>query len=162
MIRKYLIWGLTFVLIAAAIALGIRGRRLEKQQAAQVVEVVKESETTATRSWAPRDVEIVLSKMLLEKAAEKKQPLTAQHHIELRNNGQVLYDRIQLKIEYLDSRAKVLETRLHSVEQIIPQGTVIKLDNIKIDKVPASTEDCRVAVVYADVKPATPSQNQGH
>jgi hypothetical protein len=159
MIRKYLIWGLTFVLIAAVIFLGIRGRRLEKQQATQVVEVVKESEPTATRSWAPRDVEIVIAKMMLDETSGKKQNLAARHHIELRNNGQIPYIRIQLNMEYLDGRGKVLEARPYRVDQTIPQGSAIKLDDIKIDKLPTSTADCRVAVIYADVKPAPASPN---
>ncbi len=159
MMRKYLFWGLTLVLVAAMIILIIRGRNLEKQEMNQVVEIIKESKSSATRVWAPRDIKIVQAKMQLVQAAGKVNLISAKNEIEIRNNGKTTYSGIQLSLAYLDGKAKVLTTRLHAVEQTIPPGADLKLSDIKMEDLPASVTDCRASITYAEIVAEPHKQN---
>jgi hypothetical protein len=158
MIRKYLFWGLTLVLVVALVNLIIRGRRLEKQQVDRLVEVVQDSEPTATRVLRPQDFEILQSKMLLEQEpGSKKQSRTARHEIEIRNKGKVSYSGIQLSFDYLDRSGRALGTKTRAVVQTILPGATLKIAEIKVDGIPISTVDSRVAIVYADIGQETKS-----
>ena len=160
MIRKYLSWGLTLALIAAVIMLIFRGRRVDDKQSSQVVEVVKKSESTATRAWSPRDLKILSSEMLPAEAGDKKQSRSARHEMEIRNNGKVAYARVHLSFEYLGPGTKVLATKTYTAEQIFPPGAAVKISGIKIDNVPVSARVCRVVVAYADLEAAPSSAKQ--
>ncbi len=152
MIRKSLFWGLTLVLVVALINLIIRGRRLEKQQARQRVEVVQEAKPTPTRVLAPKDLEIVQSAVRLEGATSgKTESQAARHEIELHNKGTVAYGKIQLDFGYFDRNGKVLTTRTQAVEQTILPGATLKIADIRIDGLPLSAVDSRVAIAYADI-----------
>jgi hypothetical protein len=159
MIRKSLFWGLTVVLIVALVNLIIRGRRLEKQQARQLVEVVQESRPTSTRVLAPRDLEIVQSKMRLEEADGKTRSQIARHEIEIRNNGKIPYSGIQLGFDYLDRSGKLLSTKTQSLARSIEPGGDLKLVEIVVSGLPLPTISFRVVVVSADIGLAPPSQD---
>jgi hypothetical protein len=154
MIRKSLFWGLTVVLLAALVNLIIRGHRLEKHEAARLVEVVRESTPSPTRVLAPRDLEIVRSEMRLE-----SQSRTDHHGIEIRNNGKVPYRGIQVSLEYLDSGGKVLVTKMRYITQVLAPGAELKLDDVRIDGLPVSTVSYRAAISYADIEVEPLSRN---
>ena len=152
MIRKSLFWGLTLVLVVALVNLMIRGRRLEKQQGSQPVEVVQESTPTSTRVLAPQDLEILHSGMRLEEqAGSTAQAETAVHEIEIRNNGSVPYGTIQLGFDYLGSDGKLLASKTRSIIQTIVPGATLKLIDLKAEGLPTSTASSRVAVIFADI-----------
>jgi hypothetical protein len=158
MMRKYLFLGLTLVLIVALTNLIIRGCRLQKKQAQQLVETVEEAKPTATRVLEPQDLKIVLSKMVLEtkKNEEGKQAHTARHEIEIYNSGNVSYKEIQLRLDYRDRSGKTIETRSHTVIQTVSPGVTLKLPNISIDKAPSSAMDPKIIIVSADIAPPIP------
>ena len=152
MLRKSLFWGLTLVLVVALINLIIRGRRLEKQQASQLVEVVQEAKPTPTRVFAPRDLEIVQAGMRLEGVTgEKTESQTAQHEIEIRNRGTVPYGKVQIDFDYFDRSGKVLATRTQTIEQTISPGAMLKIAAVRIDGLPLSTVNSRASLAYADI-----------
>jgi len=160
MIRKSLFWGLTLVLLAALVNLIIRGRRLEKHEAAQLVEVVQQSTPSPTRVLAPQDLEILRSEMRLEtQSGEEAQSRTDHHGFEIRNNGKVAYRGMRLSLEYLDSGGKVLVTRAQTLAQPLVPGATLKLDDIRVEGLPVSTASCRAAVSYADIRAELRSGN---
>ena len=152
MIRKSLFWGLTLVLLVALVSLIIRGRRMEKGQAGRLVEVTQESPPSATRVLAPQDLQIVQSTtQLQEEPSGKRKSQTARHEIEIRNNGNVPYGRIQFRFDYLDRSRKTVATRNYSIVKTIMPGAALKLADIKADGIPALTASCTASVVYADI-----------
>ena len=151
MIRKSLFWGLTLVLAVALMSLIIRGRRLEKEQAQQMVEVVRESKATPTRVFAPQDLQIIQAGMRLEKdSGNKGNVRAARHEIAIRNNGNVPYSDIQLKFDYVSRSGKELATTKHLVSQKILPGTTLNTEALVAD-IPASTVDSRVVIISADL-----------
>lgn len=156
MLRRSLFWGLTLVLIVALTVLIIRGCRLEKKQARQLVETVEEAKPTSTRVFAPRDLKIVQSKMELEtKVNRETSSQTALHEVEIYNGGNVSYREIQLKFVYLSRGGKELEVRIHPVVQTIPPGSTVKLANIEVDNIPSSAAILQTTIIYADIGPST-------
>ncbi len=152
MIRKSLFWGLTLVLIAALISLVVRGRRLEKQQAQQVVEVVRESKPTPTRVFAPADLQIARASMQLEnEQGSENSARVARHKIEIRNTGSFPYSDIQLKFTYKNRAGKELATRTETANQKILPGTTVALDDILITDIPALAADSTASIVSADM-----------
>jgi hypothetical protein len=154
MIRKSLFLGLTLVLIAALIALIVRGYKTEKEQASQPSEKVEEAKSTATRVISPRDLEILNPKTTVEKNADPKEPSCISHHeIEIRNSGKVSYKDIQLRFAYLDRKGKESAAKIHSTSQIIAPGATLKLNHIAIDGLPISIVDSKAAIISADIAP---------
>jgi hypothetical protein len=152
MLRKSLFWGLTLVLVAALIALIVRGYKMEKEQANQPSEKVEEAKPTATRVLAPQDLEILSSKTAVEKSADPKDPsCISRHEIEIRNNGKVSFKDIQFRFTYLDRKGKESATKIHSTTQTISPGATLKLNDIAISGLPISTMDSKAAIISADI-----------
>ena len=157
MFRKWLFGGLTLVLVAVLIGLIIQGNRLGKQKAGQPVEIIQKSVPSATRVFAPTDIQIVQSNMRIEEGTDKSSPShTVRHEVELRNSGTVAYEKIQLSFDYLDGKGKVLANRTHSVTRtILPDSTAGLV--VRMDDVPAASADFKVTVLYADIASASVS-----
>jgi hypothetical protein len=152
MIRRSLFVGLTLVLMLGFIFLTIRGCRQEEEPAGLPVETVEKSEATATRALKPADLEIVRSKMVLERSAGTTKPsFSARHEIEIFNRGNVPYKEMRLNFVYLSRTGKVLETRTHSISQTILPGTTLKQTDIRMDGFSESAAESRVSIVYADI-----------
>jgi hypothetical protein len=151
MIRTSLFWGLILVLVAALISLIVRGRRLEKEQAQQTVEVVRESKATPTRIFAPHDLQMIQARMRLEKDPGGNDKIrAARHEVAIRNSGDVPYSDIQLKFDYMSRNGKELATRTQSIPQRISPGATLNTEAILTD-IPASTADSKVAIISADL-----------
>jgi hypothetical protein len=160
MIRNWVFGGLTLVLVAALAALIIQGHRLEKQKANQPVEIVQESTPTATRAFAPKDIQLLDSNMRIEEKTDiSSQSNMARHEIVLNNSGAVTYEKIQLSFDYVDQLGKVLANKTHSISQEVLPGSTIRLADIVIDDIPLPTADFKVAVIYADIGSPSVSQN---
>ncbi len=148
MIRKSLFWGLTIVLLAALVNLIIRGRRLEKQQAAQAQQTVQQSKPSPTRVLSPQDLEIV----------NRAMPLDPRHTsipgFEIRNDGSVAYSQIQLKFSYLDRRGKVLLTKNHLLAQTLKPGATLKVPDLPAEGIPADAVSVELSISHADIGPA--------
>jgi hypothetical protein len=152
MIRKSLFWGLTLVLVAALVSLVIRGRRMEKEQAAEPTEVVRQAPASPVRVLAPRDLEIASSTM------QVKSDHTALHEIELRNRGTVSYSGILLKFAYQDNSGKSLETRTCLLDKtVVLPGGVFRSSNLVIRGIPAATKKYQVTVQSADMQSGDPA-----
>jgi hypothetical protein len=142
-------------MVVVLINLILRGRRLEKQQPVKPTEIIQESVSTPTRVLKPKDLEVVRSKMRLEKKDDGgAQSLCAWHEIEVRNKKETSYGKIQLSIDYMDRQGKVLATKTYSADKIIMTGDVLRLADIKIEGLPVQTANCRIAIVYAEIKSA--------
>jgi hypothetical protein len=162
MILKSVFWGLALALVIALIGLVLRGRRLEKQQAGKPVEVIKESTATPTRVLLPKDLEVVHSKMRLEKASDgNTQSLCAWHEVEIRNKEKTSYETIQLSIDYMDRKGKVLTTKSYSVAKSIMPEETLNLVDIKIEGLPVQITNCRVAIIYAEMESAPQPKKAG-
>lgn len=161
MIRKWLFGVFTLVLVAVLVGLIIQSHRLEKQRADQPVEIIQESIPTATRAFAPKDIQLSQSNMRLEEKADTSAPSNiARHEIEIRNIGTVAYEKIVLSFDYVDRGGKVLANRTYSVTRTILPDSALKLVDIVIDDVPLPTADFRVAVLYADMESQSVTKNQ--
>jgi hypothetical protein len=156
MIRKSVFWGLTLLLVVVLIGLVLRGGRLEKQQAVKPTEVIQESVSTPTRVLKPKDLEVVRPKMRFEKKVDgETQSLCAWHEMEIRNTKEeTSYGKIQLSIDYMDRRGKVLATKPYSAVKTIMPGDILRLADIKIEDLPVQTVNCRIAIVYAEIESA--------
>jgi hypothetical protein len=155
MIRKSVFWGLTLLLVVAVVDLILRGRRAEKQEAGKPVEFVQESDSTPTRVIGLKDLEVVHSKMRLEKPTDgDTKSLCAWHEIEIHNKEKTPYGKIQLSIDYMDRRGKVLATKPYSAAGKIMPGDVLHLTDIKIEGLPVQITNCRIALVYAEIESA--------
>jgi hypothetical protein len=147
MIRKSVFWGLTLVLVVALVSLIVRGRKFEKQQqAARSAEFVQPSKPTSTRVLTPTDLEVVNPTMPLPPGH------AAMPEIEIRNNGNVAYSRIELKFIYLDTAGKTLTTKMHSVDRILGPGKSIKVTDMPSQEIPASAAKFQAYVLYADME----------
>jgi hypothetical protein len=156
MIRKSVFWGLTLLLVVALISLVLQGGRLEKQQADKPTEVTQESVSTPTRVLKPKDLEVVRSKMRLEKKGDANtQSLCAWHEIEILNAKEgTAYEKIQLSIDYMDRRGKVLATKLYSAAGTIMPGDILRLADIKIEGLPVQTANSRAVIIFAEIESA--------
>jgi hypothetical protein len=146
MIRRSLLWSLTLVLVAVITILVIRGRRMEKQQAARMAEVIQPSNSTNTRILNPQDLEI------LNPAIQLKSNPFASHQIEIRNNGDVAYSQILLRMTYINQRGEELTSKTFSIAQTVKPGASIKLPNLPTEAVPAMAVKLQLAIVAADVE----------
>jgi hypothetical protein len=154
MLRKSLFLGLTLILVAALIALTVRGCKMEKEQTNQPLEKVEEAKPTATRVLAPQDLEILSSKTAVEKNADPKERSRISHHeIEIRNNGKVSYKDVQFRFTYLDRKGIESATKIHSTTQTISPGATLKLNDIAISGLPISTMDSKATIISADIAP---------
>jgi hypothetical protein len=147
MIRKSLFWGLTLVLVVALVTLIVRGRKLEKQKAAQPVAVTQESKPTPTRVLSPQDIQIVDSTM------QPNSKNTVVQGFGIRNNGSVPYSRIQLEFVYLNRGGKVAAKRTRLVEQTVMPGADIKVADVTNAGIPASAVESRILILSADIAP---------
>jgi hypothetical protein len=145
MIRKSLFWGLTLVLIVALVTLIVRGRKLEKHQAARDVTITQESKPTPTKVLSPQDLEIVNSTM------QANSPKTAVPAFGIRNNGTVPYNRIQLEFVYLDRGGKVAAKRTRLIERTVMPGTNIKISDMANEGIPDSAIECRILILNANI-----------
>jgi hypothetical protein len=156
MIRKSVFWGLTLLLVVALIGIVLRGGRLAKQQADKPTEVIQESVSTPTRVLKPKDLEVIRPKMRLEKKVDgDARSLCAWHEIEIRNTKEeASYGKIQLSIDYMDRRGKVLATKPYSTAGTIMPGGILRLADIKIEGLPVQITNCRIDIVYAEIESA--------
>ena len=145
MIRKSLLWGLTLVLVVAIIQLILRGRRLEKQQAAQAVEIIRQSKTTSTRILAPPDLNVVGATMQLDSDH------AARHSIGIRNGGRISYSQVHLRFVYLDAKGKELAAKTYSVIRAVLPGATTNLNDIVIKGIPAAATKFQVSILYGDL-----------
>jgi hypothetical protein len=158
-IRKYLFGGLTIVLIVALTNLMIRGYRLDKKKAQQLVETVEEATPSSTRVLNPQDLKIVQSKMELQPAPGKeKESIAARHEVEISNSGIVTYKDIQVRFIYLSPKGDQLGARTQLIEKPVPAGTTLKLSNISISDVPASVTRLETTILCADIQPPSPAK----
>jgi len=139
------------------IFLTLRGCRKEEEPAGLPEETVEKSEATAARALKPTDLEIVRSKMVLERnAGTARASFSARHEIEIFNRGNVPYKEMRLNFIYLSRTGKVLGTRAHSIGQTILPGATLKLPDIRMDGFSESAAESRVSIVYADIGNASP------
>jgi hypothetical protein len=154
MIRRSIFLGLTLVLVVALIALIVRGYKMEKEQAGQPKEKIEEAKSTATRVLAPQDLEILGAKTTVAKNTDSKErSRIARHEIEIRNNGKLSYQGLQLRFTYLDRKGKETTTKIYSVTQTVASGTTLKLIDISITDIPMSTVESKAAIISADMLP---------
>jgi len=154
-IRKYMFLGLTVVLIIVFTNLMIRGCRLEKEQAQQMVETIEEAKPSPTRVIRPTDLKIRLSKMEPQPDLGKETPSAImRHEVEIHNSGTVRYKGVQLTFAYYGQSGKQLGTRTHFVEKSIPAATSLRLPDILIDAVPTGATRLETAIAFADIEPS--------
>ena len=159
MLRKYLFWGLTLVLVVALVNLVIRSRRMEKKRAGQLVETVEEAKPTATRVLDPPDLRIVQAGMQPGDVPRGTAP--ARQEVEIFNGGNVAYTAIQLKITYHGSSGKRLGTTGYSIAQSIQPGATIRLESIPVADIPPDAAKSEIAISYADIVPGAPQKQKG-
>lgn len=158
MIRRSLFFGLTLILLLGFVFLSVRGCKQEEEPADQPMETVEKSEATSTRVLKPQDLEVALSKTVLEKYAgpSDKPSFAARHEIEILNRGNVPYKSMLLNIDYLAPTGKVLETRRHSIVETVLPRAALKLEDIRIDGLTGRAAEARISIIYADIGSSSP------
>ncbi len=153
MVRRSLFFGLTLILILAFTFLSVRGCRQEDAPPEQPRETVEKSETTATRVLKPQDLEIGRSQMTVDRSvdASGKPFFAARHEIEIFNRGSVPYREMRLRIAYLSSTGKTLETKHHTIDQTILPGASLKIADLRTDGLTESPAASRISILYADI-----------
>ncbi|HSW39137.1 MAG TPA: hypothetical protein VLL97_06560 [Acidobacteriota bacterium] len=145
---------LTMLLLALIAFLVIKGQNTLKERPARTAESVDESTPSPTRVFAPRDLAITASEMTSGDISGKEQQpatTTAIHRVEINNKGDVLYQNLQLRIEYLDQSGGVLDTRTLIIERDFDPDSLVVLDDVVIEAVPAAASGFRMTIVYADM-----------
>jgi hypothetical protein len=84
----------------------------------------------------------------------------AHHEIEIRNNGKVTYEGIQLSFDYLDRSGRKLAAKHYYITKSLAPGSTLALDDVRIGDIPNKTADFRVAIDYADIGRLRGSQNK--
>jgi len=153
MIRKSLFWGLTLVLVVALVSLIYKGRQLEKQEAGKPVEIVQQSRPSLTRVLNPQDLVIVNSTM------QRESPGVVSHSVEIRNNGNVGYGRIQLRFNYQSRGGKILASRTQSILKPVAARSSVRVSDLTIEGVPASAVKSGVTILFAEIGVA-PTENK--
>ncbi len=144
MIRKAVFFGLTLVLVIAFVALVIRGRKLEQQQAQRPPEFLSES-SSPVRAFAPSDLDIVRLQMKLEHDG------TARHEFELSNKGSVTYQVVQLEFIYRDAGGSQVAAKRYSVSRILEPGRSAEIDDAVVSGVPLRAVSVHGRIVYAEL-----------
>ena len=152
MIRKSLFWGLTLVLVVALVSLIYKGRQLEKQEAGKPVEIVQQSRPSLTRVLNPQDLVIV------DSAMQRQSPDVVSHSVEIRNNGNVGYGRIQLKFAYQNRSGKTLATKTKSILRPVAAGSSVRVIDLTVEGVPASAVKSEVTILFAEIGVRPPTE----
>ncbi|MDR1728870.1 MAG: hypothetical protein LBT74_13270 [Acidobacteriota bacterium] len=159
MIRRQIFFGLTIVLLTVVVVLLLRGRKAEKEQAAQNLKAgqVREAPSSPTRVLAPRDVALVAAEVSFAPTPAPpdggdggEATLTARHALTVRNGGGVAYGGLRLRLEYVGKSGEVLEDRIQAVEGALPPGESLRIEDVAVTGVPAGAVGCRASIVSAD------------
>lgn len=144
MIRKTVFFGLTLILVIAFVALVIRGRKLERQQAERPPTFLSES-SSPVRAFAPSDLDIVGLQMKLE------QDGTARHEFELSNEGKVTYQSVQLEFVYRDAVGSQVAAKRYSVSRVLEPGRSAEIDDAVVGGVPLHAASVHGRVVFGEI-----------
>jgi len=158
MIRKTVFWGLTVVLVAVLVSLIVQSRRLEKQPAPKVTEVVKTAQSSPIRIVAPRDLKVVSLKMkFVTPSAEGAQIAdalpAAELEVFLKNQGPDSYVGVQLRFNFLGNTNNALGSQNYLVNKAIPAGQITSTGIITLDDVPENAVKCDATIISADFEP---------
>ena len=154
-IRRYLFLGLTLVLVVALANLIIRGCRLEKEKAQQLVETVEEAKPSSTRVLNPQDLKIVRAKMEPHRKTVGEKPLhAARHEVDVYNGGKVAYAAFTLRFAYLSRSGETLETKTHPIAKPIQPGATLTIGDITVDDIPPLAVNADTTIASADIAPS--------
>jgi len=158
MIRRYVFWGLTVILVAVLVSLIVQSRRLETQSAPTVTEVVKTAQSSPIRVIAPQDLAVVSSDMRLVNPSTESAPIAdaqsaAELEVSVENRGSEPYIGVLLRFTYLGSANNVLRSQDYLVDKQLPPGQTTSTGTIEMDDVPKNTVKCDVTIVSADFEP---------
>jgi len=159
MLRKYLLLGLMGILGSIVVWMVMVTRR-QNTSPGGPVETVRSVQPTATRSFAPKDLEITESSMELSAAATEmhgkaSSGLQATHRLTVLNKGSVPYSNLLVAFAYAAADGKELHTKNHLIaDYTIMPGQSLFSGDIAVQGVPAGTVRSMVRIVYAEIGPA--------
>lgn len=154
MFRRQMFYGITFILLIAIIFLLMRGRSAEKERAAQqntrLAEIAAEP-SSPVRAIMPRDLEIVDAKISWTRNSDEKDAAAAHHVISIRNTGEGSYKGLRLRIEYINEKKQIVETRKQEIDESLPPGETLRVQDIVVDGLPDAAGDARITILSADI-----------
>jgi hypothetical protein len=156
MFRKSIFSGLMVLLGASLVWMIISGRRREKQQqqVPHPVEIIQNSKPTATRIYAPPDLQIISIRMI-PAAPGSNTSASAEHSVEIRNAGSMTYGNTLLMVTYFGKNGKTVEKRDYQLKEPVPPGKTLTYQSIQISPLPNEAVKCSGRIIYADLEPAS-------
>ena len=154
MYRRQIFYAITLILLAIIIFLLLRGRSAEKERAAQNtrLEQIASIPPSPVRAILPRDLEIVSAEVSWSRNPDEKNAVAAHHDITIRNNGGGSYDKVWLRLEYVDGEGKSVDIRTHEVNGSLLPGRTTRVPEIMLDGLPDGAADFRVSILSADLE----------
>ena len=154
MFRRQLFYGITIILLAVILFLLLRGRSAEKERITQNVKLEQfaSEQSSHVRAILPRDLEIVDAGVSWTRNPDEKDASAARHDITIRNNGKGAYVGLWLRMNYFDQAGRLVENRTHEVNEVLPSGRTLRMDDITIDNLPDAASDFRVTILSADLE----------
>ena len=155
MMRRQILFGITFILLAVILFLLLRGRSAEKERAAQNIKKMEEimsAPSGPVRAILPSNLEIVQAGVSWTRNPDEEDATAARHDLSIRNNGEVSYISLWLRLEYIDEEDRPLEIRTHEVQEKLPPGETLRLSDLVIDGLPDAASDFRANILSADME----------
>jgi hypothetical protein len=160
MFRKWIFLGLMVMLGSVLVMLVVQGRRQEAGKSAVPAEKVQTARSTATRVFAPKDLDLDESRVELRPVATGKDGnpgRAALCRITVRNSGRLAYHDVMLKLTCFGAGGKVLDSRTQLVPGTVPPGQTITVPELAVDGLPRDSVRCGLAILYSDLG-AAPAQ----
>jgi hypothetical protein len=155
--RRYLFWGLTLMLAAVLASLVLQSRRREAARAkGSPPEIVRVAPATPTRIVRPADLE--LAEPRLELAAAAQGVRVAEYTVAVLNKGTVAYRDPMLELTCSDRAGRIVESRRHKLDGVIPPGKAFAAERVREESLPAGVARCTLAVLWAEIDHAAPAR----
>jgi len=154
MFRKSIFWGLTMMLATLLIWLVVRARKQEAQVAKAPAEIVRSAKSSPTRVIAPKDLDAGESQVefaSMVSGASKSSGRGALLHVVIRNRGAVPYHNVMLKLTWVGTSGKVLDTQNHLVPETIGPGQTLDAGDVALEGVPNGSVKCTIAILHSDL-----------
>jgi hypothetical protein len=156
MFRRSIFWGLTLMLGTLLVWLVVRARKQEAQIAMvpAPTEIVRSAKSSPTRVIAPKDLDAGESQVefaSMVSGAPKSGGRSALLHVVIRNRGAVPYRNVMLKLTWVGTSGKAIDSQTHLVPGTIEPGQTLNDGEVALEGVPSGSVKCTIAILHSDL-----------
>jgi len=144
-----------FALGASLVWLAVSGKRQEKleQKKPRPVEIIQNSKPSATRIYAPSDLQVVSIRM--EPVVSANSPSGGGNHsLEVQNVGTTAFTSLLVKISYFGANGKLIESRDYQLNKSIPPAQTVTLRDIAVEPFANKPAKYSGKILFADLESA--------